>query len=114
MRFVIVSVTPHGEHDDIRVKELYENYRYTEMLVIPSEDVYKQYVDEVKNAVDELNLKYPETKKMECCSCCSSDHKIHDIFIYKDGEKLPLLTFYVKKIRGTYDGKKNTNAPERE
>ena len=120
MRFCITDVYL-GPRLNKKVEELHEQYRDMEMLVIPSEEVLNEFVDDLKTCVNELNVNYPRTKAIEVSSL--------NIIMYKSGSdkhlsvKVPntdviLLSFTFKKIRGTFDGKDNANlkgqAPERE
>ena len=121
MRFCITNVY-FGPRLNKKVEELHEQYRDMEMLVIPSEEVLNEFVDDLKTCVNELNVNYPRTKAIEVSSL--------NIIMSKSGGdkhlsvKVPntdviLLSFTFKKIRGTYDGKDNANlkgqqAPERE
>ena len=122
MRFCITDVY-FGPRLNKKVEELHEQYREMEMLVIPSEEVYSELVEDVKNCVRELNAKYPKTKALEVSRCngvSSFPDKEKHIFIGQRNSGSPLLSFIIKKIRGTYDGKGNSNAnlkgqaPERE
>lgn len=113
MRFVITDVR-FGACKNKKIAELHEQYRNTEMLILPSDEVRSQFIEEIKQTVSELDSKYPKTKKLNYHSTSGSPYKNHDLWIIPEGEDSAVLSFIIKKIRGTYDGKENTNAPERE
>lgn len=112
MRFCITDIY-FGPRLNKKVEELHEQFREMEMLVIPSEEVYSELVDDIKNCVRELNTKYPKSKALEVTRCngvSSRTDKEKHIFIGQRNSESPLLSFIIKKIRGTYDGKQTDNA----
>ena len=80
----------------LEVQSFVKEFRQT---LIPNDDVVEAMMKEIREKVEELNDRYPRTKRLAVkkegnfVACVNEDRKLDDQYVF---------TFHIEKVRQTY------------
>ena len=80
----------------LEVQSFVKEFRQT---LIPNDDVVEAMMKEIRDKVEELNDRYPRTKRLAVkkegnfVACVNEDRKLGDQYVF---------TFHIEKVRQTY------------